>query len=76
MVTYARFMAKHRKLSKDKYIDKYKIIKLDKKLNKVWMVLSYDNSILECLIERAINDVMSENYDITNASMLRSCFAR
>ena len=74
MINYQRFMSKHKKLSKDKYIEKYKIIKLDRKVNKVWMLLDYDESILECPIESAINGVMSEQYDITNASLLRNCF--
>lgn len=72
MVNYAIFMAKHKKLSKDKYIEKYKILRIDRKLNKIWMVLDYDQSILECPIVSAIKGLMTEQYDITNASMLRT----
>ena len=74
MVNFARFMTKHKKLSKDKFIERYKILKIDKKSNRIWMLFDYDESILECPIEEAIKGVMMEQYDITNASLLRQCF--
>ena len=67
-------MTKHKKLAKDRVIDKYKILKIDKKVNKVWMLLEYDQSIFECPIDDAIIGVMAERYDISNASLLRTCF--
>ena len=73
MVTYQQFMNKHKQLSKKTYVDKYKIIKVDKKRNLVWLEES-DCCVLECSITEIITRVMNGTCDISNASKLKVYF--